>query len=69
MVSYKALNTLNKIAYASILPNVLVYLSMCLSHGSRLLLLLEMPVVIIQEYGTSRMLFSQQFPIIQKENG
>ena len=43
--------------------------SMCLSHGSRLLLLLEMPVVIIQEYGTSRMLFSQQFPIVPQENG
>ena len=36
---------------------------MCLSHGSQLSLLLEMPVAIIQEYGISRMLFSQQFPI------
>lgn len=60
---------INKIAYASVLPNVLGCLSMCLSHGSRLLLLLEMPVVIIQEYGTSRMLFSQQFPIVLQENG
>ena len=42
---------------------------MCLSHGSRLLLLLEMPVVIMQEYGTGRMLFSQLFPIVPKENG
>ena len=61
--------TLNKIAYASVLPNVLGCLSMCLSHGSRLLLLLEMPVVIIQEYGTNKMLFSQQFPIVPQENG
>ena len=30
---------------------------------------LEMPVVIIQEYGTSRMLFSQQFPLVLQENG
>ena len=30
---------------------------------------LEMPVVIIQEYGTNRMLFSQRFQIVLKENG
>ena len=36
---------------------------------SALLLLLEKPVVIIQEYGTSKMPFSQQFPLVPQENG
>ena len=69
VMSMPFIATLNKIAYASALPNVLGCLSMCLSHGSQLLLLLEMPVVIIQEYGTNRMLFSLQFPIVPQENG
>ena len=38
-----------------------------INHGLQLLLLLEMPVVIIQEYGTNRMLFSQRFQIVLKE--
>ena len=36
---------------------------------SALLLLLEKPVVIIQEYKTSQMPFSQQFPLVPQENG
>ena len=36
---------------------------------SALLLLLEKPVVIIQEYKTSKMPFSQQFPLVPQENG
>ena len=36
---------------------------------SALLLLLEKPVVIIQEYKTSKMPFSQQFPLVPQGNG